>query len=351
MDLRLTHPLRELLQRAIGGDYTRGQLAELHTLVYALGRRYVRMRCAAGKIPLSLLGLGEADVVHDCIAELFTRSESGELVEITRYFEYRHVNPASLPEDMLVVHLRNLVFSVVGDNVFRMLNEADPALGKIIRNVKLAVQRSDRWTLETRFDEKVLVLACADGTRARPGRPQDPPLPDDRLEAAVFAALSRHPDIPVMMDELACELVRSGVTTGVVPLLSLAVMVKAGYGSRHAAGAAQEQPESPMITEELKAAISEACSSVGDAMRTKYVGRGKVCADTFTQYLAALEKYLVEEYVVNPGPRPAGSTYFEYLRELRPQMTREEYAGDHRPVLEYLAKLVRHDLREKIGGA
>ncbi len=45
MDFHLNFPIRDLLHRAIAGDYTREQLAELHKVIYIVARRYVRMRC------------------------------------------------------------------------------------------------------------------------------------------------------------------------------------------------------------------------------------------------------------------------------------------------------------------
>jgi hypothetical protein len=349
--------LRDLLQRAIAGDYTREQLGELHRLAYLIARQYVRMRCTNGRLPLSLFGLGEADVVHDCIADLFTRSGSGELVEISRYFEYRRISPQSVPDDLLLVHLRNLVFTVAGDNVFRMLNEHDSALGKVIRNIKIAVQKSESWSLETRFEERVLVLrrngkrGTGDGNAGQNAM-GEPPLHDEQLEPAVLAALARNSEIPALLDALGRELERSVERVGPVPMISLAVMIKNGYEKVHVAGERSETAESPMLVEELRTMIGDCCRSVDRAMRPKYVGKGKVCEETFRRYIAALESFLTEEYVVHRDiTRSSDATYFEYLRTAMPALSRDEYLRDHRPVFEYLGKQVKSCLRGKIAAS
>jgi hypothetical protein len=349
-DLQIKIPLRELLDRAIAGDYTRQQLAELHRLSFVLGRGYVRLRCARTRLPLTLFGLDEADVVHDGIADLFTRAASGRLVEFARYFEHHGIVPSSLPDDMLVVHLRNLVFTNVSDSLFRMLNESDPSLGKIIRNIKLAVRDSRRWSLETRFDDKVLILALngLTGGTSPSALLREDPIPEEQLEQIVHGIIARHPDVPSLLAGLAGEFDRTGIRPGPVPIVCLAVMVKVGFEKVHVHTESVEGPPGLLQTEDVGFLIARCCSSVAREMRSKYVGKGKVCAERFEQYISALEAYYRGQCL--PVPGGAGSmTYYEALREALPALTKDEYADDHRPTFEYLGKLVKQHLRERLG--
>ncbi len=341
------------MDRAIAGDYTRDQLGELHKLVYILARGYVRMRSRNGQLPLRLLGLCEADVVHDCIAEIFTRNGTGELVEISRYFSYRRVTPGTIPGEKLTAHLRNLVFTVAGDNIFRMLNEADPALGKVIRNLKLAVQKSDDWTMETRFEDKVLVLRCHDGASHRDGvgpahRLQVPP-EDHHIEPVVYEAIARHREIPALMSCLADKLRNSERVCQPIPIISLAVMIKQGYERHRVADDAPEATESGMDQGELAVVIGECCDAVDRSMRNKYVGRGRVNDEIFTNYIAALRQYYVSGLALGGDPHPAGRvTHFDSLQAVLPSLSREEYSRNHRTVFEYLARQVKACLRNSL---
>lgn len=353
-DLQLKYSVRELLEHAIAGDYSREQLAELHKLSYIVGRGFVRLRCARNRLPLSLLGLDESDVVHDGIADLFTRTPSGELVEFSRYFEYRRVSPSSLPDDMLLVHVRNLVFTVVSDNIFRMLNEADPALGRIIRNVKLAVRDSKRWSIETRFDDRVLVLGCngKNGGSAPAASRNAPPIPEAELEQVVHAIIGRYGDVPAFLAGLALEFDRAGEPPGPIPLVCLAVLIKVGYEKVHVQAESSDLSETPMASNDLCLLIEECCSSIDRAMRSRYVGKGKICEETFNRYISALEAYFRGQCIPALAGGDGGEvTYYEALRKTIPALTREQYVVDHRPAFEYLGKLVKQSLREKLEGA
>jgi hypothetical protein len=352
-DLQLKFTVRELLERAIAGDYTHAQLAELHKLSYVVGRSFVRLKCAKSRLPLTLLGLDEADVVHDGIADLFTRTPSGELVEFSRYFENRRVSPSSLPDDMLLVHLRNLVFTVVSDSIFRMLNEADPVLGRVIRNIKLAVRESERWSIETRFDDRVLVLGRSGRSGARRPAPSmaAAPIAEDELERVVHSIIGRYAQVPSLLAGLALEFDRADAPPGPIPLVCFAVMVKVGYEKVHVHAEFADPSETPMLSNDLRLVISECCDSVDRAMRARYVGKGKVCDGTFSAYISALEGHFKGHCApALADGSPCAGTYYEALRITIPTLTKEQYAADHRPTFEYLGKLVKQNLREKLEG-
>jgi hypothetical protein len=139
MGFEFKFPLLTLLRGALSGEYTHHHLMELHRLCYTIAHRLIHRKVVVWKLSPDFIGLSENDITHDCIAELFTRSSTNELIEFCRYFEYQRIIVDAQPEDLLLIHLRRLVSSIVNDNLFRLYREADAPLGKILRNIKMAV--------------------------------------------------------------------------------------------------------------------------------------------------------------------------------------------------------------------
>jgi hypothetical protein len=129
-------------------------------------------------------------------------------------------------------------------------------------------------------------------------------------------------------------------------------MIKVGYEKVHVQGEIGDSPETPMQSSDLGRLISECCDSVDREMKEKYVGKGKVCQETFNRYIAALEEYFRGQCLpVLAGGSAGAVTYYEALRNAIPALTKEAYANDHRPTFEYLGKLVKQHLREKLEGS
>jgi hypothetical protein len=177
------------------------------------------------------------------------------------------------------------------------------------------------------------------------------PIAEDDLEQVVHSIIGRYADVPSLLAGLALEFDRTGSPPGPIPLVCFAVMVKVGYEKVHVHAGFTDPSETPMLSSDLGLLISECCESVDRAMRPRYVGKGKVCDETFSRYISALEAYFKGHCAPTLADgSPCAGTYYEALRKAIPTLTKEHYASDHRPTFEYLGKLVRQHLREKLEG-
>jgi len=338
VDAELEFSLKDLLLRGITGDYTHAELSELFRLCYAIARQCVRRKMFTSK--LQHTGLSEGDIVLDCIAELFRRDEQNVLVEFAKYFNYQNIRIEDEAEEMLLVHIRRLTFTVVSDNLFRIYNEADPGLGKILRNIKIAVEKSACFHMEKHFDEQYLVVEEADPLRHRPS------ISDEELTGELTQAIREGDEVPQILERLADALSTQDTYQRKVGLMSLALAMKAAF--KHL----EESPrieatavEAQLETDDVQTIIRETCDALCAEMKPRYLARGKLDGKTFENYFEAINDMLNGEFLESQNEK---KTYYELLRGCIPGLTKSDYRENHRTVFEYLAKLSKRRAREKL---
>ncbi len=326
----LKYPIRDLLSGVTTGGATQPQLADLNGLCQRMALTYLRRKIAAGKINPSVLGLNDRDLALDCVAELFAPSPDGRFIEFIDYFEAKSVDIPGTPERMLLVHLRRLVFYICNDGIFRMYGEADPSLSRIIRNIKLGLKRSTALRTMMRFDEQLIVTVSAEAGS------HIPVMTHDEVQLLVDGNLDIRTGIPGLLGNIAREIGGRVPTAKAVPLISLACCVRAACLRLNIREAAAD--EDPMLTDDVRTIIRDACNRIMALSGSKYLVKGKVCKATMEGYISGIGKLLEAEFL---GQSDGESRYFDFFTSALPGVSREEYAGIHRPVFEYLTKLAR----------
>lgn len=329
MDPKLKFPLKVLLCHALVGDYTRIELLEIFRLCQAIARQHIRRKILAGK--LHHTGLSEADITLDCIAELFRRDEHNVLVEFAKYFNYQHIHINDELDDMLLVHVRRLTFTVVNDNLFRIYHEADPSLGKILRNIKIAVDKSANLKMEEHFDEHYVVVTETDQLRHCAS------ISDRELTSRLIRSIRWGDTMPQILEKLAEMLCSQDIYQRKVGLMPLALAVKDIFKNFDRSTADETTVvEAQLLAEDIQKIIRKTCDALSAEMEPHYVTRGKLDRKTFDRYLAAVNRMLSAEFLETRNDQ---KTYYEFLREYIPDLTNTEYREHHRTVFEYLAKL------------
>src|SRR5258707_338569 len=144
------------MRAVLSGAYTPLDLREFVQLCHDLALPLVRKKIALSKLRLDAVGLGELDVVYDCLADLFQRDAEGGFPRIRNFFEKNVVGLESCAEEELVVALRRLIFGQIHQGLVRIYSEVDPTLGKILRNIKIAIEKSSRFDEVVRFGDVYL---------------------------------------------------------------------------------------------------------------------------------------------------------------------------------------------------
>lgn len=151
--------MRDHLRAIISGTSARPQLNAVVAVCHALASASLATRRTSSTL-VSLHGLNRSDLAYDCIAEISRQDAAGAFVQLNAYFD--GLSLGSLSDEEILAHLRRLVVSKVNQGIFRLYNEADPPLGKILRNIKLAVNSLKHFTEIERFGELCLAPSLCD---------------------------------------------------------------------------------------------------------------------------------------------------------------------------------------------
>ncbi len=337
--MKFTSQHRRSLQTILDGTYTPLDVREFVQFCYLLALPLVRSKIHRGKLNLEILGLNEIDVVYDCLADLFRRDSEGMFTQVKSYFTSQNLDPAKAHEDDILVALRRLVFNRVHCSLVRLYSEADPVLGKILRNMMLELERSTLFEHRARFGETYLIVHDAE-----PGFDRAP-IPFEVLRERFSQIVSVRDSIPNMVEKLHRVLLAEGEFQRAVPFVSAGLIFKEAY----IVGA--EIPEAEAITsdqrledEDVNRIADTVCRSLAAATRDTYVGRGKRTSEVFEHYIETVREIILGEF----GGALDGVSYYDHLKARMPGLSKAAYSRNHRTALEYLAKQAKKRMRGEL---
>ncbi len=288
----------------------------------------VRRKISLATLQKRILQEQHSDLAYDCIADLFRMDEVGTMVQVKAYFEGLDCEDAS--DEVLLAHLRRLVLSKVNQGIFRTFNEVDPTFGKILRNVKLAVQALQSFTVVERFGETCIYPANCDPLAHLPMAQRSD------LERALREAANGGENIPTLLARLSLYLREQKVQSRIVPLLSVALIFKAVYENQPPVDAATTDVEEAMARKDVLAIVKQCCGKIKGDMQSSYVEKKKVSRRLYELYFEAIEQNLCERLA---GTDDDNHSLYHALRSKQANLTRETYKKTHRARLEYLATL------------
>jgi hypothetical protein len=309
-------------------------------LCYALALPLIRKRIVQGKINLESLGLNQNDVVYDCIADLFVRDSVSHFTEIERFFNKEIEDTTRCSDALLLDTLRRIVFGKVSVNVIRIHRGVDPAFGKILHNLDVAVTRSRLFENFVRFGETMLACCESDLLLHLPG----PPL--EYLRERLSRIVLIHDSMPAMLKKLYDILQDQQEYQRTVPIICVGTLLKEVY-----ALGAEDEPESDnsslngLEEEDAVRLVQAVCANLRTDMASHYVGSGKMTEDVFEANVQATNGILSD--LVLKG-RDECKPYFDYLRNRIPELTKEEYINRHKSILEHFVRSAKRGLSEKI---
>lgn len=308
---------------------------------------YLINKARRGRLQLDLLGLSLDDLALDSIAELFMRDDEGAFPVLREYFDATRCPTQT--ERELEVALRRLVFSKVNESLFRRYREADPNLGKIIRNIKDAIASNPRLRQVQRGNRDCVQVVPPDhavgGAAPAPAapslglRPQERPTiaPQDVIEAYFSSKLDWRHQVRDLTTQLVEFFEQHPCYTSEYPLVNLAMAMRAAFANVVEVDTADDRGEATFLPFEVEEAIHGATKRVEEDKRSWYVDQGKVNAPTYKAYFAAIRTTMEGQYVCAAGI----TSNYEILTQYLPGLSKTTYQQEHRNVLEYMAKLAR----------
>ena len=338
MNLSSSH--RTSLQSILSGVYTPYDVREFVRLCYTLALPLIRKRIVQDRINLESLGLDHIDVVYDCIADLFVRDNIGHFTEIERFFNKEIEDSTRCSDALLLSTLRRIVFGIVNVNLIRIHSGADPAFGKILHNLNIALTRTRLFEKYIQFGDTMLACCDSDLLLHLP----DPPL--EYLRGQLSRIVLIHESMPAMLKKLHDILQDQQEYQRSVPITCVATLLKEVY----ALGAepepeADDFPLKDLEEEEASRMVQAVCATLRTNMVSHYVGTGKMTENIFEAYLWATQG-IISDLVLNG--RDDCKPYFEYLSNRIPEMTKEDYINRHKSILEHFVRAAKQGLAEKM---
>lgn len=307
----------------------REHVGRLVELCFRIAKVYLRRRAQAGRLDPDFFGLTLDDLALDCIADLFERDDEERFPQLVAYFAPLLEGRPSRAR--LLGATRRLVFSKVSEGLYRRYREADPALAKLIRNLRYAIETGAPGTEARQRGDLWVVFAEDPDTSSRPI--MDEELLQVRLSSYVDASSSLK-DVVAAVREVVLA---NPVYAPGFPLVGLASVVRRVFDLM----AEEPQPKATSLSklhrEDLHELLYASRDRVADEMRKKYVGV-KLSSRTFDAYIRAAQDCLCAEFV-EPGADDA--THFDVLHPHMRTLTYEEFRANHRGRFQYVVKKMR----------
>jgi len=329
------------LGAVLSGEYTPFDVRELVRLCSILARPAILKKISLGKLSLSRVGLSTEDIVYDCLADLFRRDENGCFIELTKFLSDTSIPLNRLSDERKLVLLRRAVFIVVHKNLIRLYSDADPLLGKVLRNIKVALERKRIFDQVTWFEDILLVPSGVELLE------ELPPFPVDAIRRSFSAIALVHDSIPLMLEKLHTILLEQSQYQRALPLMTAALLCKElyllGWETNEEV---TEQTDHEAEREQLNRIIECLCEEIKKRFYPTYVATGKKTEKEYSAYIGALRAILQS---FSGDGEPDDMTYFDYLSKEFPSLTKECYQTHHSTILDYLVKVAKNRLREILG--
>ncbi len=354
--------LLPLIKSICGLNYTPGELTEFINLSQKVAVSYLKYLELNGRNikPRKCEGINELeDVAIDCIAGLFMRNEQGEFVQLARYFN-PIINSAVPPTNaQLSSMLRRLIVKKTKQELSRIFKERDPEGAKIIRNIKVAIRNSNKFSsfremgrefviinpeISSSFDSTSAHHLSADILDSNTSKPTIPEkilfqyflekyIPSDSVSAMLEKMMNIVINLPQYQNYLAVDLIA-------------AIIREVTFQHAHETLTNDIDHHSPMNDMQIKE-IHHTNQVVIDLIRrkinTQYLYKNKLSNEKADLYFQAISDYIKEL-----TQDKATDSNFQYLKRYIPDLTQKSYREHERSIFEYLVKLTKKSLRNKL---
>jgi hypothetical protein len=298
----------------------------------------VRKKIFLGKINLNILGMSENDLVYDCLADLFEREKNGSFPQITEYFRREILDIKTSNQDEMLPTLRRRVFGKVNQNFVRIYSEADPVLSKILRNIKQAVDKNKLFTFQIKFGETFLIPQGCDLLH------ECQSITDEYLKEQVSNNVLIHDNIPNILRKVYDLTVTQKDYQRSIPLICIALIVKSIYSLGKLDDEKKECVDMDVVHLDIERVSNLVCDELRHELHGNYVQKKKCSEDIFTNYINAVKKILRQSYGDGEGK---SESFFEFLKQQIPKLTKTDYAENHRAIIEYFVRLGKEKMNDK----
>ncbi len=329
--------LRTIISALSSRPLQRIELDQLVSICHDLALVRVKNRITAFSLQSRFQFSSFSDLAYDCIADLFLQDERGNHIQLKSFFDGTDLSIIS--DEQLLVNLRRLVFSRVQHGIFRILNEIDPQLGRLIRSIKLASEGLPNFSLVEKYGEMCLIPSSGESLEHLPA------MDIEKLEMELAEAVNRENHVPSMLASLSRFLSRQTDFSRVVPVVRLAIAIRNRYVRKHEDGEPVAVVDENLTHQEAGTILSEVSESIRRQGHEKYVIRKKIPATDFENYMSVIETMLTVKYV---HAADGDASLFGCLQKFYPSLDRSAYKKQHRARLEYLYRIADQEANRRL---
>lgn len=329
---------RHVIIAVVRGSYTAAELRQFVQLCANLARPLIRKRISSGKIRLITLRFSEKDMIFDCLADLFERDDSGQFVQIQRFFQQELPDLDSASTELMVEVLRRIAFQKVSNGLIRLYSNADPVLAKILHNLDVAIHRSQFFTKQVRMGEKWLFPVGSDVLQHLP------PMPFETFHLLFSRVAVIHDSMTEVLRKIHDIVSNQSRYQRSVSFMTVGYLARELYALQAVPQeTATESASAHLEADDLSKMIDRVCGELRNKTGARYKIKGKLDGQLFDYYMRAV-KEILRDMILS---KEIDGSFFEYLRRQLPNLTPVEYKKNHRTRIEYLVKSAKNSLRRE----
>ncbi|MDP1678243.1 MAG: hypothetical protein Q8L88_15405 [Bacteroidota bacterium] len=307
-----------------------------HAHHFALIR--LKQLLASGKLHLQSFPITFESTAIDCIAELFERDSDGVFIELEHFFSVEH-DLSVLTDDDIIAHFRSLVFTKLHDGIFRLYRENDPVLSKIIRNVKSGIELHPMFTIQHILGISVLKYNSNDD------RTNFPELSVEAVEVQFAENIHNGNHIREFIASFEQLLSKSPDAGDTFSLIDFCVCIKRHFMRHQVPLNIVLSSDNLLFNNDANSLIDSTLQEIRKNLYNRYVCRHRIEEKHFAAYMNAISHMVRDTFLQSDGSE---KKYGEYLQQYLPDISYDEYREHHRKQFEYMAKLSKKAVRERL---
>jgi hypothetical protein len=283
-------------------------------------------------------GISLEDLAFECVGEAFRRDGTSRFTVLESFAQSLDVGLDKSPEIEVFLAYRALLTRVADQHIARLFAEVDPAGGRIFRNIKEFVKRTDMFELD--HDLRGLVLRPAKGDSID----HLTPFPLDELTRQLFGEVGQVRSTPGILRALHSVLTGQDLFRRSIPMIEVTAVFKRLYADD--LESEQEETVSPfegLSESDLEGIRGEVETVIRQKVLVTYVMKGKIGRDEARAIFNAFHDLLGEW--IRSGKTVDG--VMAHLERHLP-LDRETYRSEYRPKMEYLLRIAREEFEARL---
>ena len=315
----------EMIKRVLKNPFDVQATECLYKRAKSISEAYLKYKIQIGTLNTQLFGCNFEQLAITCIANVFERDADNRLVQFERFKAFNDID--AYRDDEIKLMFRKLIHVNINDEIFKLYNDYDPELGRIIRNIKVYVNNSSDCTLLS-------------GGRIKFGQKDEsdkPVLPYDYLEVKLVPILKKFNEIPSIISHINDLIANELEYKKEIPIGDLALTIRSASYCLLMPVSISNSTEQDIDCIEYSRVIDTVVDKVGDECYNTYVFKRKIDEGLYRAYLGGIKK-LLNSYIEH-GNGKESIAYF--IKSEYPDFNENEYRSVHRPIVEYLMKRAR----------